>query len=148
MSTACAIGRQLPDGTVEANRCHWDGYPAGVGVILGDAYRRPDQIAALLALGDLSSLGRKLTPEAGEHHSFTRPASDVVVAYHRDRGEPLKPPVPFRDADDFLNHGQDEMEADYLYLFADGEWLLVGPKGTVWRLLSDDAESNHGKIHK
>ena len=143
MSTACGIGMKMADGSIKVIRCHWDGYPAGVGVILWESYQEPEKVAALLALGNLSCLGRKLAPQPGEPHTFMYPASDVVVAYHRDRGEPRKPPVPFLDANDFLNHGRAEMEADYLYLFADGEWRLVGPKWSAWRLLSGDAENKH-----
>ena len=38
MSTSCAIGLVMPDGIVQAIRCHYDGYPANVGAILNEAY--------------------------------------------------------------------------------------------------------------
>ena len=35
MGTPCAIGMTMEDGSVRAIRCNYDGYVAGVGVILG-----------------------------------------------------------------------------------------------------------------
>ena len=128
MSTASAIGMTMADGSVKAIRCNWNGYPGNVGLILLESYHEPDKVAALLALGEISILGSMLAPESGQYHTFRCPASDVVVAYHRDRGEPLQPPVVFKDAEDFTTNGQSEMGVDYLYLFAEGKWLLGGYK--------------------
>lgn len=126
MSTACAIGLKMADGAVQAVRCNWDGYQGGAGLILWESYQNADKVATLLALGELSILGNRLAPAPGESHSFSNPALDVVVAYHRDRGEPLRPPVSFKDAGDFANNGISRMKVDYLYLFAEGKgWLLA-----------------------
>ena len=71
MSTRGVIGMQQPDGSVWAIYMHHDAYVAGVGAILGGWYETPEKVEALLALGDLSSLGTTLAN---------------TVAYHRDRG--------------------------------------------------------------
>lgn len=65
--------------------CHYDGYFDGVGLTLWKHYRDPATVAALIALGDLSSLGEKVAPDGP--HSFDDPQEGVTVAYGRDRGE-------------------------------------------------------------
>lgn len=129
MSTSCAIGMKMADGTIQAIRCHWDGYPTGVGIILCDSYNESEKVLALLALGELSCLGRELASEPGQGHCFSNPQNDIALSYHRDRGEPLKPPVSFKDNADFLHNGKEEMLADYLYLFDENQWWLGSKRG-------------------
>lgn len=74
IGTPCAIGIKQADGCVRAIRCNYDGYIAGVGVILAGWYTAPAKIEALLVLGDLLQLAEEL---------------DTCVAYHRDRHEPM-----------------------------------------------------------
>jgi hypothetical protein len=56
MATRSTIGIKSQDGTVKAIYCHWDGYPAGVGLGLIDNYNSKEQAEALIALGGFSSL--------------------------------------------------------------------------------------------
>lgn len=70
-----------------AIRCNWDGYVAGVRVILDGWYTDAAKIEKLLALGNLSRLGTKIVPEPGMTHTFAHPQPDVTAAYHCDRGE-------------------------------------------------------------
>jgi hypothetical protein len=56
MATRSTIGIKSEDGTVKAIYCHWDGYPAGVGLGLIDNYNTPQQVAELINLGGFSSL--------------------------------------------------------------------------------------------
>ncbi len=99
MGTRCTISIKDEQGT-QGVYCHWDGDPEHMMPILTQHYGTEEQVRALLALGDLSSLGERLAPEEGERHTFDRPLKGVTVAYHRDRGcEPLteatsaKPPA-------------------------------------------------------
>ena len=48
MSTRCAIGMKRENGEVAAIYCHNDGYPEGVGAILGRWYRNAEKVEALL----------------------------------------------------------------------------------------------------
>lgn len=111
MGTPCAIGMKLADGSVRAIRCNYDGYVAGAGVILAGWYTEPAKIKALLALGDLSQLAEEL---------------DACVAYHRDRGDRMRPARRFASIDDYQHLAEGEMGADYLYLYEDGKWLVYG----------------------
>lgn len=70
MSTRSAIIAKIGE-KYRGIYCHFDGYIEGVGHTLLKHYSDPDKVAALIALGDISSLGRDI--------SETR-------AYHRDAG--------------------------------------------------------------
>ncbi|MCB9689745.1 MAG: hypothetical protein H6738_21735 [Alphaproteobacteria bacterium] len=113
------IGHERPDGTIRYVYCHWGGEPMVNGRILRDHYADPVSVAALIDLGNLSSLGVRPAPEPGEPHSFDQPAPDVTVAYHRDRGEDLEGPRETRLRHDLLRE-----EWAYLFVESDGEWLF------------------------
>jgi len=114
MSTRGAIGMRQPDGTVRAVYVHHDAYVAGVGAILGGWYETPKKVEALLALGDLSSLGTTLAD---------------TVAYHRDRGEDMRTAKHYHDIDAYRRNGRRDLGVDYLYLFDGGRWLVYGIPG-------------------
>ena len=56
MATTCRIGI-LKENKVESIYCHYDGYLAGVGVILKDNYKTKEKVEELIALGDIAELG-------------------------------------------------------------------------------------------
>lgn len=120
MGTRSIIAREK-DGMVAAIYCHWDGYPSNNGKILRDHYQDDDKVEALIGLGSLSALKPMVAPVDGMAHTFDRPAEDVTIAYHRDRGEDLQPAEVF-PAEEFkrspVNHG-----TEYWYLRAGGRWL-------------------------
>ena len=60
MSTRCLIGRKIENNKVEYIYCHHDGYLDGVGETLKTYYTNNDVIDKLMALGDLSSLGKEV----------------------------------------------------------------------------------------
>jgi hypothetical protein len=119
MATRSTIAVQLEDGSVIQCYCHWDGYISYNGRILQEAYNDRDSAEALVQLGSISSLQRRIFPE-GEH-SFNKPEEGTTVFYHRDRGEELS-----------VNHFETLSEyfldcdfEDYNYLFRNGEWEVV-----------------------
>ena len=116
MSTRGAIGMQQPDGTVRAVYVHHDAYVAGVGAILGGWYETPEKVEAMLALGDLSSLGTTLAD---------------TIAYHRDRGEVMRIARSYRNIDAYRRNGTSDFEADYLYLYDGGKWFVYGLPGEL-----------------
>lgn len=85
MSTSSTIALENADGTILQVYCHSDGYPTGVGATLENHYNTPDQIKALLALGDVSVLDASI--ECPEGHSFDTRIKGHTVFYGRDRGE-------------------------------------------------------------
>lgn len=87
MGTRSTIAIRRQDGTHTSIYCHWDGYLDHHWPILTGHYATAERVEALLALGDLSSLGARLAPDEGEAHSFRVPAEGVCVAYGREREE-------------------------------------------------------------
>ena len=86
MATPARIGVELPTGEIVSIYVHWDGDPEKAGVTLQKHYRTPAKIEKLIALGDLSVLGRDI----GRKHAFEGAVNahpDWCLAYGRDRGE-------------------------------------------------------------
>ena len=88
MATRSRIAIENQDGTVSSIYCHNDGYPSHNGIILNDHYPDRSTVEKLISLGDISSLSPEVEPTGP--HSFDCREEDVVVAYHRDRGEDLR----------------------------------------------------------
>ena len=82
MSTRSYIGKVNPDSTIEYVYCHFDGSPEIVGHLLLDHYQDAGKIDKLLALGWLSSLGRKMTKPANCNYN----GNIRCITYHRDHG--------------------------------------------------------------
>jgi hypothetical protein len=110
MATRSFIGIEREDHSVEAIYCHFDGYvEGGVGEVLLNHYTDPTKAYALIQLGSISTIGDTL---------------EEVVAYHRDRGEPMndcnKPFVNKSVHEYFSNE-----DVSYIYMFTqEGEWIV------------------------
>ena len=143
MSTRSLIGATRPDGSVLAIYCHFDGYPEHNGRILARHYTDAAKVEALIALGDLSSLG----PEIGEKHPFNERPDGVCTAYGRDRGETGTEARSYSSEIAFaLALASGDSAAAYGYLFRNGEWAVLD-ECVGWRsvaevvsILVDDAE--------
>lgn len=109
MSTRCLIAIEEQDGKCRSIYCHHDGYPEGVGACLEESYTTREGIEALLALGDLSSLGETLKD---------------CYAYHRDGGEKLQKPREWANRKEIAEKAWHYADAEYVYLFVDGVWLV------------------------
>lgn len=120
MSTHSRIGMVLEDGQVRSVYCHWDGYPSNNGVILLENYTDAEKVKKLIDLGSISSLRENVDIPEGKVHNFDSPLDDVVIAYHRDRGEDLEIRTN-KDVDDFRLDDNDA----WTYLFKDGKWLVT-----------------------
>lgn len=119
MSTRSLICKEQQDGTYYGIYCHSDGYLTYNGAILLDHYSTPERVDALLALGDISSLGPIIDPDPSRPHSFDydKRQDGVVVAYGRDRGE--------KDIDARTISLEEAKESwcEYMYIFGqDGKW--------------------------
>ena len=121
MSTRCMIGK-VYDGKVKAIYCHWDGYPSRTGKILDKYYTKDSVIDELLELGDISYLAKNVKPKPNETHSFENPVKDVVVAYHRDRGEDMYI-REFENLTQLFDNAHDSW-CEFLYLWRNNEWEI------------------------
>ena len=119
MATRSRIGVMLDDGSIKQVYCHFDGYVEGVGLTLIENYDTEDKVKELINLGDMSSLGHKISTD--EPHSFDNPAQGVTVFYGRDRGESGTQPY-ILSMDEWL--GEFSSCEDYLYLFTGGQWWV------------------------
>ena len=118
--------------------CHWDGYLEHNGALLQEHYDS-SKANQLVALGDLSSLGKNI----GEAHPFSEfeinkdaPDIDALMAaykeaeaqgwctfYARDRGETGTEWKVAHTFEEFLQQAND-CDADYYYIMKDGTWYV------------------------
>lgn len=137
MSTRGIIAIENGDKSCRGIYVHFDMYPDGAGVCLTNHYTTKERVEALLALGDLSSLGDRLSEDDPEPN-----AVDTCSAYHRDYGETLTEARVFKNAEEIQNTAWDRFGAEYIYLFRDGAWYvsnayISGPFGLVTTLLEN-----------
>lgn len=100
--------------------CHWDGYPEHNGEILKKYYKDPKKVDELISLGDISSLAENINPDSTKPHNFEERQENVVVAYHRDRGEPWEEVKPRPMSKSFENKDTD---IAYIYYFDEKQKL-------------------------
>ncbi len=88
MGTKAYIAKQLENGNYRTISCQLDGYPEWVGKILVENYDTPDKVDALLDVGDIYRLEKKLAPDPDSpHNSDEGWQKGVTVAFGRDWGE-------------------------------------------------------------
>jgi hypothetical protein len=121
MSTRSSIARQNTDGTFDLIYCHSDGDPEWNGRFLLQHYATPEQVDALLALGNLSALA----PKIGTKHAFRGGPEDECIAYGRDRDEEDQEAERGLSRDDFRSAHQDtDREWVYVYRVASQRWFF------------------------
>jgi len=118
MSTNARIGIQhRDDAPVKSIHVHWDGYPSYVGRRLIDNWTNAGRVEELIALGDLSALGKII----GQKHEFETAYAkhpDWCLAYGRDRGEEGTE----AKSHDFGRWPDSGQEWEYLYDASRREW--------------------------
>ena len=120
MSTRSNIALESLDGTIRAIYCHSDGYPEGVGAMLAEHYRTPEQIKNLLALGNRSCL-------------YEDPTTHVY-------GGETERAFDYANRADYTNNNR-HCDLEFLYLYSNGVWLVYDIyHNPQWRRLSDVIE--------
>lgn len=112
MSTRAIIAVRQPHGGFITIYVHMQG--AHALETLRQHYMPPQQVEALIALGDLSSLGDS-------------PAE--CVAYHRDENEPwyVVRPQEVSRSDHLARHALG-LGVEYIYTYANGQWSAADVK--------------------
>ena len=134
MATRSNIGILNSDGTVDYIYCHFDGYLENNGKLLNEFYNMDGKIRALIALGDISSLGK----EIGEEQDFNAPRNrDWCLVYGRDRGE--------NDTEarkcSYVDYTKEYFE-EYVYLFTPGKgWEVRSYGAPYWTELNKALET-------
>lgn len=116
--------------------CHWDGYLDHNGRILYEHYKDNFDVAMLLDMGNMSSLGKSI----GDKTSFDAPVPDQCVFYHRDRGEEFR--VTTTPTLDRMLRYAECSGAQYFYLFDGNLWHC----GELDWQLSSRSENRFGKL--
>ena len=110
MSTRSHIGIKDSRG-ITGVYCHFDGYPEGVGKTLLENYDTEEKVNALIAEGDMSSLGATL-----EECKFYKEGPDTE-------------PYTIPDCEDVKEkYYQSGKWMDYSYLFENGEWYFTSER--------------------
>ncbi len=108
MATRSIIAK-LDDKGVQAIYCHNDGYLSNNGKILDQHYADEDNVNALLAEGDISSL---------------RDTIADTTFYMRDRGEIDKEAATLKNETELLAYAFQQCDAEVVYMFAYGSWYV------------------------
>jgi hypothetical protein len=124
MATRSTIGIKSEDGTVKAIYCHWDGYPAGVGLGLIENYNSKEQAQALINLGGFSSLMETLEETRG----------GVYMDAHYKPQEPARTFTGEKDWFENFNQGE-----EYFYLYTEGTGWLYSQGGN-WSGIKTESE--------
>lgn len=125
MSTHSRIGIVLPSHQILSIYCHHDGYLEGVGKTLRTYYALEDAAMELVLLGDLSSLANTWE----ETYTYGRSGEE--------NPEHTKP-VLSNDRKAFISLGN-ETAAEYIYLFAKGQWRWMPREGRNFRKLKNNS---------
>ena len=145
MSTRCLIAVIENDGSGQYIYCGSDGYPEWAGRLLLNYYPTKAKALEIMALGDLSALGRSLAseseatyPEGMDERAIS---SDCTSARHRDRGECWKHNAPRHltqglvDLDRMMKEPY-RTDAVYCYAFVGNSWMVYIRDYHVWKVLS------------
>ncbi len=111
-STRSRVGILNSDGTIKSVYVHNDGYLSGVGKTLKQNYTNDEKIKQLIALGNLSFIGK----EIGEKHDFDSEDYESTLAYGRDGGEKNQ----FANISNTIKEFEDlatDTHVDYTYLW-------------------------------
>lgn len=141
MGTHSYIAKQIGNDQYLTIFCQLDGNPEDTGAILVKHYDTPELVDALLALGDLYYLEKKLSPDS-EHHDFSVPQPEVTVAYQRDGGYSGWE-ATIKTFEGLSNWEQDGVE--YIYIYdTNGQWRYspIGNTEAALRNLKDDLEND------
>lgn len=125
MTTRSTIAMKFEDGSYKQIYCHQNGEPEKNGKILAFHYSQADRVAALLTLGNISSLGG-LIRCPWKNFTFVKhdPWKKVTIAYRRDLNyQSNTDALYFKNQAEFENNKQVEQ---YNYVFDGKRWTVNG----------------------
>lgn len=131
MGTRSTIAILREDGSVAKIYCHWDGYLEHNGRMLFEYYNTAEKVEELIALGDLSSLGREIGVKhpfgpdysvPGDSFKWEQLYGGMCTAYGRDRGEKGTEARGWTSLQAYEDEAQFE---EYNYVFMHGEWTVM-----------------------
>ena len=115
MPIPASISIMNSDGSLDTIYNHWNGYPDGLGETLIDYYITENMVRELIALGNVSYVGRKLKP------TTSNPDSDVTLALGVTAWKPNKEAIHF---DTFEDYCKSNMIQKYNYIYNHPHWYI------------------------
>ena len=135
MSIRAQIGYMNNEGQVRAIYSHSDGYVEGLGRMLVEHYNSHILANALIDMGGVFSIGKRINPPTDAAHGFDYKIrhKDTCVFYHRDRGNAWDENKPLRHANmfDFSTFAK-EGWADFMYVWIMDAWHVSQGEGDPW----------------
>jgi len=125
MATRSVIAKEQPTGQIKASYLHYDGYPEHAGAILSKHYTFERKIDELLSHGDISCLGENIGEKIDFNDFKLLLERKQCRFYHRDRDEKLNLEV-LEDQCELESFGNSDCMAEYIYLFREGKWYILG----------------------
>lgn len=129
MGTSATIAYERPSGEIVCIYCHWDGYLAYVGQTLKLHYKDAATIEKLMALGDLSCLGRypEVDPDGWDYSKKTQ--DDNLCVNYRSRGDVACDASVYPDYESYMKNVVERSDVSFMYLFKDfgtgARWYYV-----------------------
>ena len=111
--TRSHIALLMPDGTVRHVYCHSEGYPTDQGAVIQQHWNDPREVADLIELGDLASLGADLNDTSAY-------ARDLGYDRNRDCS-----PQTAQGIEEILSASMENIFIEYLYLHTPAGWLCA-----------------------
>ena len=138
MGTRCLIGIINQDGTGQYIRVNCDGYPEWVGRLLAKNHATRDKASEVIAMGDLSNLGRTLQPKSDFVDDSDDLDIDGTTAHHRDWQRAWAEVGPRDLGHGLVQFGRILKESDCLYGYAwiGGGWLVCIVKEGIYKPLT------------
>lgn len=145
MSERAYLARELPDGSIEYTYLH-AGEPDHAGPTLQQRYRDPNQVAALLQLGSLSTIGPDLGPPPDTAHALflvSPERSQYCYAYGRDRKDAgwnaeTHTSISLDNLTALINHPYAITDIEHLYLYSGKRWLYYAKNAAAPIPLRDE----------
>lgn len=111
------------NGYIKGIYCHYNGAIHHNGHILNEYYNK-EKTQELIKLGAISCLNKNVDPNNDFEHSFDHPQDDVVIAYHRDRGDKDLTINVFYTIQDFQNYLSNHW-ISYTYIYHKDKWFVL-----------------------
>ena len=108
MSTRSEIAVENEDGSIKSIYCHSDGYIEYMGVLLNNYYNDFEKAKEIINENDCSMLSTTINKSR---------------FYNSWNGENTKA-KEFTDLKDLMNHFQNDIFVEYIYLFRKGIWFV------------------------
>jgi hypothetical protein len=119
MSTNSVIIVKLGNKKYQGVYCHWDGHDESTGRTLRDNFNSKKDAVAITNLGSLSTVTNCVRVEPTAPHTFSNPQEGTIIAYHRDRQDPVLGICHAQSWKEIVNKFE---TVEYVYVWENNQW--------------------------